>query len=393
MARSSLQSHFTTTLEKPRLWHPTRLCSAFLLTLLLACADNATQDRAPTPVPISEAHGQALRAASDQSNEPSATELELIVQPFTDFYFLIRAQAADVVAPDPKLAPVVEAWMPVQEHIGTFGGFWQFDLGGLLSHDPTEFGEWFEDQAETVPSRAGGTIPIRGPGQAMAAAMTAAWPSFRDQEWPRRKERIDEVRDRLNEEFMPKHREALRSMLDSLGIEDPHLQVPVHLVLETHPPGATTYRSRSGPIAVMSIEALLLNGAFSDLEETILHETCHALDGASRGETDAFTVLRHMLAEAGVSDRDPKMSEVPHLVMFAQAENTMRRIYDPEHVAYGDTQRGDIAPLYQRSGRPADVVRRHWSDFLDGEITREEALTRIVDGVVKDVADDQRDLE
>jgi hypothetical protein len=129
---------------------------------------------------------------------------------------------------------------------------------------------------------------------------------------------------------------------------------------------------------------LLGEGRFSDLEETILHETCHALDLASEGDDDAFTVLRRKLQERGVESRDPRLHDIPHLVMFAQAENTMRRLYDPDHLAYGDTQCGDIAPLYERSGKVAEVVRRLWWEYLDGEIARLEALDRIVDELVEE---------
>ena len=53
--------------------------------------------------------------------------------------------------------------------------------------------------------------------------------------------------------------------------------------------------------------------------------------------------------------------------MFVQAEETMKRLYDADHVAYGDTQRGDIAPLYERAGKAAVIVRRVWGEYLDGE--------------------------
>lgn len=316
-------------------------------------------------------------SASDE--QAAGTGLELVVSPFSDFYFLVRAQAAGVVDVEPELKPVVDAWMPVQEQIGTFGGFWRFDLAGLGSESPGEFAEWFADSPEEVPSRAGGEIPIRGPGLAMAEAMVDAWPWFRDVRWPEHRAELEDALARLERDFMPRHRQALAHMLDSLGIEDPGIEVHTHLVIEAHPPGASTYRSRSGPVEVLSIADLLGEGRFSDLEETILHETCHALDLASEGEDDVFTVLRRMLEESGVDSQDRRLHDIPHLVMFVQAENTMRRLYDPDHVAYGDTRRGDIAPLYERSGRAADVVREVWTAHLDGELTREEALERIVE--------------
>lgn len=60
--------------------------------------------------------------------------------------------------------------------------------------------------------------------------------------------------------------------------------------------------------------------------------------------------------------------------MFVQAEETMRRLFDPAHVAYGDA-----TDLYERTGEPAVVEREIWPRYLDGEIAREEALRAIVD--------------
>ncbi len=251
-----------------------------------------------------------------------------------------------------------------------------------LSRTPDELAEHFVDAAETVERRGGGEVPIRGPGLAMAETMKGVWPHFRDERWPERRARLEGVLERLEREFLPKHRQALRHMLDSLGIPDPEIEVPTVLVHEVHPPGASTYRSRTGPIAVLSVNDLQGEGRFSDLEETLLHETCHALDLASKTDRDAFSVLRDLLRGQGVAGRDRRLHDIPHLVMFAQAENTMRRLYDPEHVAYGDSSRGDIAPLYERSGEEAVVVRRVWSEYLDGNLTRETALRTIVDELI-----------
>lgn len=352
----------------------------FLLTLSLTLGCASTQPE--NDVSAMSTDGSASAAAD--ALPVASSGLDLRVEPFTDFYFLVRAQAAGVVPADPELQPIIDAWMAVQEEIGTFGGFWRFDLPGMLSRSPEEFRGWFDDPEtpESVPSRAGGTIPIKAPGLAMAAAMESSWPAFRDSRWPERKAKLDEIRARLEREFMPKHREALDYMLRSLGIADPAIDVPTFLALDIHPPGATTYRSYSGPVFVASTRELLSEGRFSDLEETLLHEVSHCLDMASDGESDAFSLLRSLLEERGVTRNDSRYHDVPHLVMFVQAEETMKRLYDADHVAYGDTQRGDIAPLYERSGEAAAIVRRVWGRYLDGDFDLQEAVRRIVDEVL-----------
>lgn len=335
----------------------------------------------------------APEATTEVASEPSveasaeASRIVLRVDPLADLYFRTRAQAAGRVEPIALLSPAVEAWMPVQQEVGSFGGFWRFDLAGLLAEDPSEFTLWFSDFPETIKSRRGGDIPIKGAGVAMGAAFASIWPTYLESEWPAREAQVESLRAQLERGFMANHQRALAHMMESLGIDDPKLEVPLTLVPDTQPPGATTYRTQTGPVVVLSTAELLSNDQLSELEETILHETAHVLDLASDGETDAFTVLRRLLQERGVAERDPRLHDIPHLVMFAQAENTMRRLFDPDHVAYGDTWRGDIAPLYERSGRAAVVVRERWASYLDGDVDRQKALQQIVNDLVTDTAD------
>lgn len=63
--------------------------------------------------------------------------------------------------------------------------------------------------------------------------------------------------------------------------------------------------------------------------------------------------------------------------MFVQAEETVRRLFNPDHVAYGDA-----TDLYQRTGATAVVEREIWPRHLDGELSLDEALRRIVESVV-----------
>ena len=338
--------------------------------LLLACAG---------PEPGSVKPTSAQKPA--ETGEAPKTSLRIIIEPFPDFYFQARAQLAGVGEALPLLQPVADAYRPVDQVRGSWGGYWRFDVPGLESQSPDDFAEWFSEAPETVKERAG-TVPIREPGQAMARAMKDVWPQFLSNHWPHRRDALRGPMAQLRREFMPKHQEALRYMLDSLGIENPKIEVPMYLVLETHPPGASTYRSYSGPLAVLSTNDLLEHDRVSDLAETLLHETCHVLDLASKGDADAFSVLRKMLEARGITRQDPRHHDVPHLIMFVQSEETMRRLYNPDHLAYGDTPRAGIAPLYERSGAAADYVRRHWRDFLDGNIDRETALTRIADDTI-----------
>lgn len=341
------------------------------LSLCLGCARKTPENEVP-----------ATTSEAVAPSEAASSGLDLRIEPFTDFYFLVRAQAAGVVPAEPYLQPVIDAWMPVQDEIGTFGGFWRFDLAGMLSTSPADFRTNFEDSPESITSRAGATVPIQGPGLAMAAAMEPAWTTYREEMWPERRKQLEGIKTHLETEFMPKHREAFSYMLRSLGILDPQIDVPTYLALDIHPPGASTYQANDGPVFVASTNDLLGEGRFSDLEETLLHEVCHCLDLASEGDGDVFSLMRAQLEEHGVGRDDRRYHDVPHLVMFVQAEETMKRLYNARHVAYGDTKRGDIAPLYERSGEAVVIVRRVWGRYLDGEFDMPGAVQRIVDEVL-----------
>ncbi len=208
----------------------------------------------------------------------------------------------------------------------------------------------------------------------LAAAIEERISSFETELWPSRKVELEARLNYLEAAFVPRHREALAFMMESLGIADPHVQVPMFLVTRTNPPGAMTYYLRGDqPVAVVEVGSGEADGL---LLETLLHESTHALDIASKGDDNAFDQLRARLLERGLVRSDAGFHDVPHTLMFVQAAATMRRVYDPEHVAYGDA-----TDLYERSGAIATVENGIWPRFLNGELAREEALHQIVDAL------------
>jgi hypothetical protein len=161
-------------------------------------------------------------------------------------------------------------------------------------------------------------------------------------------------------------------MMQSLAIHDPGITVPVFLVNATNPPGGMTYYLRGGaPVSVIDVT---VGGADELLLETILHESSHTLDLASRDSESAFATLRALLEGTGLTRKDDAYHSVPHTLMFVQAEETMRRLFNPDHLAYGDA-----TDLYERMGVTAVVERESWPRYLDGELTRDEALRAIVE--------------
>lgn len=343
-----------------------RLAFQLTLTLFLAVAALPATSAGQEPVG---------KEAGHEALEPSVSRLDLRLDPLVELYFTVRAQAARKDAP--PLAgqeAAVEAARRIQKSLGSFGGWGPLDSHVLSGIDAATLKLRFESLEDPM-QRFGREVSVRDDAVALAKALEALAPGFTETLWPERRKTLEAARERLGTTFLPEHRRALAFMLQSLGIDDPGIEVPVYLVTECHPPGASTYHLSEGePASVVSLAPLQGPGL---LEETILHESTHALDLASQGKGSAFETLRDLLGERGVERRDRRYQDVPHVLMFVQAEATMRRIYDPDHVGYGAA-----TDLYQRFGEAAEVERRIWPKYLDGQLERDEALRQIVDELV-----------
>jgi hypothetical protein len=328
----------------------------------LACGPHEQSTSSPdAPKPEGAAAGAA-----------NGTRLELRTCPLVDLYFYIRAQAADTdLEPSPGHEAAVEAARAIQRSMGSFGGWGPLDTQVFFAADPQELVQGFGELPEPY-ERRGREISIRDDAVRLATAMQELMPEFTRDQWPERKAELERRITYLDTAFMPKHQEALAFMMQSLAIPDPGITVPVFLVNATNPPGAMTYYLRGGaPGCVIDVN---VGGADDLLLETVLHESSHALDLASRDTGSAFAALRGMLEERGLSRADEADHTIPHTLMFVQAEETMRRLFNPGHLAYGDA-----TDLYERTGVTADVEREIWPRYLDGELSRDEALRMIVE--------------
>ena len=154
---------------------------------------------------------------------------------------------------------------------------------------------------------------------------------------------------------------------------DPHLTIPVALVLEAPFPGAVTHLGADGKgVCFVAVG----NAPGSQLFETILHEATHALDVAS-GNDSALGELRFLLLASGVGQTDKLLRDLPHTLMFVQSAESIRRVIDPAHQDYGE-----VAKLYARMGPNAEFVRGFWRERLDGKTKSTEALQQIVANVL-----------
>ncbi|MFQ5700864.1 MAG: hypothetical protein ACE5HU_03365 [Acidobacteriota bacterium] len=341
----------------------TMLASPVVLAFLL-CVGCAPGDAGTLPA---DAPGPEMAAA--QAAE--VTHLELRISPLVDLYYEVRAQAAADDDPSPGHEDAVAAARFIQQSMGSFGGWGPLDSQVLAAADAQALVQGFGDLPDPY-ERHGRKMSIRDDAVRLATAFRKLLPDFEQVTWPDRKVALERRIADLEKNFMPVHRNALAFMMQSLGIPDPGISVPVFLVSAANPPGAMTYFLRGGaPASVVDIH---VGGTDDLLIETILHESSHALDLASRGDDTAFTTLRALLEKRGLSPRDGAYRNVPHTLMFVQAAETVRRLFNPDHVAYGEA-----TSLYARTGAIADVEGEIWPRYLDGAISRDEALNLIAE--------------
>ena len=270
------------------------------------------------------------------------------------------------------------------------------DLVNVFRQLPTEFGaglaainsalincksaseavDKFSQLPEVITTRNGTQIKIREGAIRYAKALNAFEPAFLKNIWPQHKLVVERAATYVTKNFEPKEQECFDYLIKRLGMEDSVYQAPIYLVAESPWPGGFTfwYGTRKGA-CVISIE--VNNG--SALFETILHEAIHALDIETKGEGNVLAEIEKRLLKAGLSESDLAVRHGPHLLVFIQSAETVKRLIDPSHRAYGEGPKG----VYERLQALSNVELPVWNEYLDGKISREDAINRIIEGLVK----------
>jgi hypothetical protein len=324
---------------------------------------------------MSRAHG-----ARPRQSEPVISTIEFRTSPLMDLMMYVRTlaeQGDKAEVPDIEgLAGAVNVIAEIGEEAG--GDWGVFSGPAHTCASAAEMIELAGQLPETFTMRSGQTLELRAIALKMANALAGAETAYLKDLWPTRKASLDAAAASLRAKFDPKQREVYSFIQDKLGTARPQSVIPVYLVADAPWPGAMTYMSRSGSMCFVGLTAT----TGSQLLESVIHETLHALDSSTRRAGNVFTQIEQGLREAGMERGDSRMRDVPHMAMFVQAAETVRRLLDPEHVDYGDTPAAGMAPYYERDAKVAAVVRPAWRAYLDVEITRDEAVKRIVAGVM-----------
>lgn len=326
---------------------------------------------------IAAASAGFAQAKNQEASRPETKRLDVRVEPFADlFFFVLRLSLGAGQTPDIEgFAQAVEAARPLRNAILTGYAFSHLAMPAISSKSAADLEKAFSQLPETARTQNGETIQLRENAVALAKALARVEDAFMEKLWPQRKIEIDKASAQIAQKLIPKERECFAYIARSLGMSQATGTVPLYLVTDAPRPGGFTFYNPSGrSVCLISITA----HTGSLLFETALHEAIHALDIELAGEKNVLVEIRNRLMKAGLKSDDPDLRNVPHTLMFIQAAETIRRIIDPTHKHYGE-----VRGYYERVPLPSKIELPVWIAYLDGKITRDEAVTQIVEGFLK----------
>lgn len=328
-----------------------RAVPMLLALILVAAAPAATQ--APTPAP---APGWDLRA-----------------NPLLDLHFWVRELSYNKgeFLPVEGLAPAVEAVRKLEQELGESSLWGIFDSTLPQASTAEELARMAAELPEELKTRDGRTVRLRASIVRLAEVYRPLEKPFLEKVWPGHRQAVERGAALLRKELLPRSSEVFADLSKHLGVPAPAAPIPIYLVAAAPFPQAFTFRDEKG--AGFCVIALT-DEKPSLAAEIAIHESIHALDLAA-GEGSVFAELRRRLMAAVPGASPLEVRDFVHTVMFVQAAATVRRLFDPAYKDYGD-----VAAYYPKVARAAAVVVPAWRDYNAGKISREAAMTRIVEG-------------
>lgn len=303
--------------------------------------------------------------------ERSGSRIELLENRFLDMHYVIRALAE--VAEDKRPEPMRAAVKTAAEIENSLGGqmAWGILEGSLMQAEDIAAARRI---AEKLPaefqSMSGATLPLRELAQKLLDAYEPIERDFVERTWPDHQRKIAAARKSLAADLLPLAARCIEYIEKSLDMKDGQQAIPVYLVASAPWPGGFTHRRRGGGgVCIVGVDQKP-----ELLVETALHECIHALDISTQSQPTVLNELRKKLQQAGHSPRSELMRSVPHTLIFVQAGETVRRMLNPQHRHYGDT-----AGYYARVPEATNAVREPWTAHLEGKMTTNEAVARMVE--------------
>jgi hypothetical protein len=311
-------------------------------------------------------------AAKAHSGATGKRHVEFRVNPFLDLYFFVYrlASSSDKPPPIDGFARAIEAarqvplFTPLRDLV-------------LFDCDSAKAAERFFAQfPETDTLRTGEVIPIRQRLVHLAQTLAVIEPSFREKIWPQHEVAIQEAEKRLARAFVPQEEKLFSYFMGQLGMGGSDYVVPIYLVAEGPWPAALTAQGKTSAHGICLVNVGALPGA--KLLDAILHESIHAIDAETRGEGNALIELRRRLLKAGFDEHEHIVRDAPHMLVFIQSGETVRKFLDASYLPYTEG-------VFARPGIQAlvKIELPIWRAYLDGKLSRDHALNQIVAAFVK----------
>lgn len=308
-----------------------------------------------------------------QSGATFQRRLEVRVKPFIDLYFFVYRVSSGSARP-PEIDGFAQAVEAARE--APFGAmFTQGDLNPFRCESAADAVQAFSKYPETYKTRQGEIIPLRERALRLARSLAVIEKPFLEKVWPQHKVVIDQAAARIAETLGPREHEVFSYLTNSLGMEDARRVVPLYLVAEAPWPGGWTIwgDNREG-LCVISVAA----NEGSALFISVVHEAIHALDLETKGKSNVLSQLRDRLLKAGFAEDDPIVQHGPHMLVFIQTAETVRRKLDSSYQPHAESvlAREGLQPIVK-------VELPIWTAYLDGKLSREDAVNQIIEGFVK----------
>ena len=320
--------------------------------------------------------GAFLRApvteSATQTTNTNKRRLEFRVSPFVDLYFFVY-KLSSTSAQSPAIegfTQSVEAarQLPITSTLQ--------DLLLFQAENAAVAEKLFAQFPETYKTSKGEVIDLRRRAVHLAKSLGVIEKPFTEKIWPEHKLLIEKAAARIELTLVPKEQECFNYLIRHLGMENAERVVPVYLVAETPWPGGFTMwgSDPSRGVCVMSVTAY----QGSPLIAGILHEAIHALDLETKGKGNVLVELRDRLLKAGFAADDLVARHGPHMLVFIHSSEAVRRYVDSSYQPYSEGVfiRPGLQPLVK-------VELPLWTAYLDGKLSRDEALKQMVDAFVK----------
>ena len=303
--------------------------------------------------------------------------LDFRIHPFADlFFFVYRYSSSSDKPPEVEgLAQSVAAakQLPL---IQTLVDQLPFEL-----ENSAAAARAFAQFPENYKTKRGEDVALRAKATPLGQSLVAFEEPFLKHVWPQHKTLIEKAVATVEQTLIPKEAECFRYFTGHLGMEEAGSTVRIYFVAETPWPGGFTMWGKDEARGVCVISVTAYKGP--QLMTAVLHEAIHAFDLETKGTGNVLVQLKDRLLKAGFKAADPVVITAPHLLVFIQSSETVKRYLDPSFQPYSEGV--FTRPALQWLVKLELPI---WTSYLDGKISREEALNQIVAAFVKAKSND-----